>query len=318
MFLIGVGCSQKIVCNKPYILVGNSCCLDKDENLICDKDETKEEPKKEEVVDDVKSGLSEQYTLVDLQRDISSVLGSDVIFIKDRLSNGIQSYSYADERFYLVSTTSNSDYHRKMKVDVVSIFHLLDKSIEKEEFRDYIVSKRYFFIEPFKDYTIIFESEFNSSIGLNRYFDYKNQKDLKSYPLTKLNLEIEETSDSFNQMGLISDEKVVEFDYAIIYNYDVGYGFKGRNYLPRNEVRLDLLQAINIYCKPNLIVTLYGPKLDWRSFRGESGKIEGGNILSHFKENRENLLPQVQSIIDMCENKYAYGEFLPTATKQAS
>ena len=27
------------VCNKPYILVGNNCCLDKDDNSICDKDE---------------------------------------------------------------------------------------------------------------------------------------------------------------------------------------------------------------------------------------------------------------------------------------
>ncbi len=29
-----------MVCNKPYIVVGNDCCLDKDGNSICDKDET--------------------------------------------------------------------------------------------------------------------------------------------------------------------------------------------------------------------------------------------------------------------------------------
>src|SRR3989338_5692020 len=32
-------CSNKPTCNKPYILVGNECCLDKDGNSICDKDE---------------------------------------------------------------------------------------------------------------------------------------------------------------------------------------------------------------------------------------------------------------------------------------
>lgn len=32
--------SQKVVCNKPYILVGTSCCLDQNGNSICDKDET--------------------------------------------------------------------------------------------------------------------------------------------------------------------------------------------------------------------------------------------------------------------------------------
>ncbi|SRR3989344_9435845 len=36
------GCttSEKIACDKPYILVGNDCCLDKDDNNICDKDES--------------------------------------------------------------------------------------------------------------------------------------------------------------------------------------------------------------------------------------------------------------------------------------
>jgi micrococcal nuclease len=32
--------SQNIVCNKPYILVGTSCCLDQNDNSICDRDET--------------------------------------------------------------------------------------------------------------------------------------------------------------------------------------------------------------------------------------------------------------------------------------
>lgn len=31
--------SQKVVCNKPYIIVGTSCCLDQNDNSICDKDE---------------------------------------------------------------------------------------------------------------------------------------------------------------------------------------------------------------------------------------------------------------------------------------
>lgn len=38
------GCTQSaqvqpVVCNTPYILVGTSCCLDKDGNSVCDKDE---------------------------------------------------------------------------------------------------------------------------------------------------------------------------------------------------------------------------------------------------------------------------------------
>jgi hypothetical protein len=33
------GCTSGPVCNKPYMWVGNDCCLDKNDNKICDKDE---------------------------------------------------------------------------------------------------------------------------------------------------------------------------------------------------------------------------------------------------------------------------------------
>ena len=37
--IIITSCNNKLTCNKPYILVGNDCCLDKNDNKICDKDE---------------------------------------------------------------------------------------------------------------------------------------------------------------------------------------------------------------------------------------------------------------------------------------
>lgn len=30
--------SMNVICNDPYILVGNDCCLDRNSNRICDKD----------------------------------------------------------------------------------------------------------------------------------------------------------------------------------------------------------------------------------------------------------------------------------------
>jgi hypothetical protein len=39
------GC-QEIVCNPPYIQVGTECCLDQDNNKVCDKDEKVEEESK--------------------------------------------------------------------------------------------------------------------------------------------------------------------------------------------------------------------------------------------------------------------------------
>ncbi|PIR39934.1 MAG: hypothetical protein COV33_02565 [Candidatus Zambryskibacteria bacterium CG10_big_fil_rev_8_21_14_0_10_34_34] len=37
---------EKVVCNSPYIQVGQSCCLDQNYNQICDNEEVKESPYK--------------------------------------------------------------------------------------------------------------------------------------------------------------------------------------------------------------------------------------------------------------------------------
>jgi len=42
--LVISGCGQQqITCNKPYILVGTECCLDQNDNSICDRDEISQE-----------------------------------------------------------------------------------------------------------------------------------------------------------------------------------------------------------------------------------------------------------------------------------
>ncbi|MBW3015341.1 hypothetical protein KY330_02890 [Candidatus Woesearchaeota archaeon] len=42
--LVVAGCARpEVICNKPYIRVGTDCCLDKDDNSICDSDEVTEE-----------------------------------------------------------------------------------------------------------------------------------------------------------------------------------------------------------------------------------------------------------------------------------
>ena len=44
LLLIISGCNlNRPTCDKPYILVGNTCCLDQNSNSICDKEDVKEE-----------------------------------------------------------------------------------------------------------------------------------------------------------------------------------------------------------------------------------------------------------------------------------
>lgn len=49
-----------VVCNEPYILVGSSCCLDVNDNNICDKDETEPETPPVEEPD---SGVQTEFIL---------------------------------------------------------------------------------------------------------------------------------------------------------------------------------------------------------------------------------------------------------------
>lgn len=46
LLLIITACSksQEVICNKPYLLVGKDCCLDQNNNNVCDKDETSAKP----------------------------------------------------------------------------------------------------------------------------------------------------------------------------------------------------------------------------------------------------------------------------------
>ena len=54
LFLIGCLTQPIVVCNKPYILVGTECCLDQNNNSVCDKDETINENKSLEKINETR------------------------------------------------------------------------------------------------------------------------------------------------------------------------------------------------------------------------------------------------------------------------
>lgn len=75
--------NNSFVCNKPYINFGNSCCLDLNNNSICDVDEKVE---KEEIIEEE---VEEKLTLPQMQESIVHIehtyaLGSGVIVAHDK------------------------------------------------------------------------------------------------------------------------------------------------------------------------------------------------------------------------------------------
>src|SRR3989344_5081516 len=122
--LVLSACQQKTTCNKPYILVGNSCCLDENSNSICDSDESKKETIQEtkpacnkpyiqvgstccldkndnKICDndekqlEVKPEAQEEkaISINDLQSDINKVLDAPILLVKDSNTDKFQVYS---------------------------------------------------------------------------------------------------------------------------------------------------------------------------------------------------------------------------------
>ncbi len=100
----------KVVCNKPYILVGSSCCLDTNDNRICDKDEIIEEPQEE--------GWKEQVKI----EKVDQTEEKDIYFKLDSIDI-IKNYhvEYDNTGFYTGFSTDKEVYHRlHLKGDLIN------------------------------------------------------------------------------------------------------------------------------------------------------------------------------------------------------
>lgn len=75
------GCSQaKLVCNTPYIQVGSECCLDKNSNKICDKDEEiKIEIKESQIPEDIKECVANDFGLASFCNTTDDCFKSELV-----------------------------------------------------------------------------------------------------------------------------------------------------------------------------------------------------------------------------------------------
>lgn len=147
LVLLLVGCVE-VVCNEPYITVGTSCCLDRDNNSICDSDDIetvelskvtakavapifKEEPEKTILVEeDNLEDVAKQLATYEEEEDfkgIYSLLASD---LKNVISEKkfitlypavIYGYyvSYDDEGDILGQGQKQKDFKSKRVYDVI-------------------------------------------------------------------------------------------------------------------------------------------------------------------------------------------------------
>lgn len=105
-----VGCTQQITCNKPYILVGTECCLDQNDNSICDSDEAIEtieesvEVKENESEEEIEEEYLKGKTITQLQEVVVNVNVTSEPISQDYDSFSITGSGFiVDEEGYIIT-----------------------------------------------------------------------------------------------------------------------------------------------------------------------------------------------------------------------
>jgi len=287
----------KPICNTPYIQVGAECCLDKDNNKICDKDETTQE----KTTIDVKEEKSE-YTLSDIQADINKVISGNIFKYTILAKSDIDSEDFDFYTDNVKTTTFLS------KVWSHNFFKVLEKfgitAIDIKNEKNYFSNK--------EDFVNIIE---NNILMLTSYENNrKNEvvqeaKDGQTHKyfqekntgnkLTFLNISVTEDKlyDEITHLNTVSD-KIVEILEVSFENYELWYNKLRGNPIKYNLMGLSYLQAYSIFCSPNLVLTIYANRYE--------GVMDENNIKNHIQNHRSDMLREAQAIISMCEQRYDF------------
>ena len=153
LFISGCGTGEvvkdienQVVCNKPYILVGTECCLDQNDNSICDTDESQSP---------TETPLLSQGITVESCESGSIFKCESYAINKDKITLKLKSPKadyYAIKRIYLPQITlngceleMNSSFVNALGYKEIKTFEIpcnIDKeSVDTELFIDYIYYK---------------------------------------------------------------------------------------------------------------------------------------------------------------------------------
>jgi len=299
---------KQTVCNKPYILVGNDCCLDKDDNSICDKDEQQkiETPEVKETPKTETKEVKEQkptYTIGEVQADINKVLRGDifkyVILAKsDSSTSDFDFYTDNIKTATLLAKRGTINYRRVLEKFRITTFDIKneDKYISnKDDLIKFVNSN----IPLLSSYLNIRKAEVIQQAkdgDIHRLIEERQKTGTK---LTFRNITLKETKiyDEVTNLDTLQD-KVVEILDISLEDYELWYD--KRQGLP---IKFDLngisyLQAYNVQCSPNLLITLYASNYE--------GRMDEANINNHVDNERKEMLREAQAIIDMCAKRYEF------------
>ena len=285
--------NQQTVCNKPYILVGNSCCLDKNNNNVCDNDEVKEKTKEELTcnspyikvgnnccLDKNNNGICDSdekettvatppsveklnFSISDLQSDINKVLDTPILLVKDFNTDKFQVYSDKIENVKFLGKYGSVTYFKSTTKKPVKVIQISDKNSylkDYNDFYDFVRNNKNIFIESAIKSKEIFENEFKGEMPKLIY--------LQKYPTDSINAEKAKYNGSADVSSTVFfdnitfpetvSQRIAQIFYVRVNKYSVnvsaGYGTGG---IATGDLsNIDLAYNMIIYCNPSLVISL--------------------------------------------------------------
>ena len=334
VFIVACAQNQKVVCNKPYILVGNSCCLDKNNNNICDKDEAVEN-KEEELTcsspyikvgnnccldkndnnicdedekEETTIGKTQEettYDISDVQANINKITSEyfdEVIFKRSDKSKQDFDF-YSDDKkttvFLFRRGTSGKEYFSVLEKYSITLIDIKSKEKyikDKDDFFNFIKNEKELLTNYLKT---------RKDLIILEIKDGEIKKDVQGNTLFNnlLNYSLSKNViyDNTTQFDTVSN-KIIEMVKLSFENYDVWYNTSTSGKINIQLIGVEYLQAYSIHCTPNLIITIYanGYK-EPRGYRGSFDEVSFKNLVSN---ERKKLLNEAQALINMCEERY--------------
>ena len=332
LVLIIIGCSQKVVCNKPYILVGSECCLDEDGNSICDKDESKGEQSTTPVNKDSKAEVNDEsteskFSLNDLQADINKVISYRTVLTKDTEDSTAEFYLHSDLRSRLLGkfpsggepSKATEPYNKVLTKRFVLVSRIKDKKDylkDDNDFYNYIVKNKDYILAPIQEGRDTFQEEFNIGEIPSWMYDLEDPslhtRQYKYRGYSYIDFEITSEDLYFNHIKKMETvgNKVIETAYVSVDNYKVIYQPIGtyeeiNDTVNRTLSGINYLHTVNVFCSPSLVITLY-PEKDYIKKEYDAQGISESTFLNDIRFDRKSMLIDATALVSMCEQRYEF------------
>ncbi len=301
--------NQPVVCNKPYILVGNSCCLDSNNNNICDNDEKQEDKKdvsetKKPVMDEEKKEVTatakkQTYSIDNIQADVSNAIEKNILLEKVKESAKFDLYLTRSNTATLIAESSGFKVSKVLDKFEVAVIDIKNEDLNsKEDFLNYIKSQ----IPILTSYIDNRENEVIAESKEGEIYNYfKKPSPQRQYHLLNFvdySVSEDVLYDSITSLDSVSD-KIVEILKISLQNYNLVYNGTDnpKELVTKNVLGLKYVQAYSIFCGESLVIVLYG--------KGYNNKINNLDIANYVNNLKSEMIVTSQKVVSKCGERYS-------------